>query len=147
MRACLEDDFEALYVVDLRRNVNKNPKISGTTHNVFGIKPGVCISFLLKRKNSSQTKSRIYYQSVDEFWRKEAKYQFLDQQPYFYQQSWRELKPDAKHTWLNEQMQEDYDDLIAVGDKQRTNSVFADFSLGVSTNRDDHVYGFDKSDV
>ena len=36
--------------MDLGGDVRDNPKLSGTTHNVFGIQPGVCVSFLVKSK-------------------------------------------------------------------------------------------------
>ena len=40
MRKHLATDFDAIYVLDLGGNVRKNPKLSGTTHNVFGIQVG-----------------------------------------------------------------------------------------------------------
>ena len=36
MRKHLADDFDAIYTLDLGGNVRQNPKLSGTTHNVFG---------------------------------------------------------------------------------------------------------------
>jgi predicted helicase len=44
MREHLERDFDAIYVLDLGGKVRKNPKLSGTTHNVFGIQVGVSIN-------------------------------------------------------------------------------------------------------
>ena len=49
MRKHLAADFDAIYVLDLGGNVRKNPKLSGTTHNVFGIQVGVSIIFLVKK--------------------------------------------------------------------------------------------------
>jgi predicted helicase len=77
MRECLQDEFTALYVLDLGGNVRKNPKLSGTTHNVFGIKVGVSINLLVKN-STSKTSEGIYYFSTDEYWRKERKYEFLE---------------------------------------------------------------------
>lgn len=37
MRKHLTQDFNTIYVLDLGGNVRINPKLSGTTHNVFGI--------------------------------------------------------------------------------------------------------------
>jgi len=37
MREYLQNDFDKIYVVDLGGDVRRNPKLSGTTHNVFGI--------------------------------------------------------------------------------------------------------------
>ena len=39
-------EFTDIYVMDLRSDVRRNPRISGTTHNVFGIQTGVAIAFL-----------------------------------------------------------------------------------------------------
>lgn len=53
MRKNLEQDFDEIYVLDLGGNVRKNPKLSGTTHNVFGIQVGVSINiFVRKRKEN-----------------------------------------------------------------------------------------------
>ena len=35
MREHLAKDFDAIYILDLGGNVRINPKLSGTTHNVF----------------------------------------------------------------------------------------------------------------
>ncbi len=50
MRKHLSQDFDKIYVVDLGGNVRKNPKLSGTTHNVFGIQVGVSIIFLIRKR-------------------------------------------------------------------------------------------------
>jgi predicted helicase len=51
VRKNLEEDFDKIYVLDLGGNVRKNPKLSGTTHNVFGIQVGVSVNiFVRKRK-------------------------------------------------------------------------------------------------
>ena len=48
MRRHLAQDFDTIYILDLGGNVRKNPKLSGTTHNVFGIQVGVSINFSSK---------------------------------------------------------------------------------------------------
>lgn len=57
MRKHLENDFDAICVLDLGGNVRKNPKLSGTTHNVFGIQVGsvsisLCVNEQQHRINS-----------------------------------------------------------------------------------------------
>jgi predicted helicase len=52
MRSYLEKEFSKIYVLDLGGNVRKNPKLSGTTHNVFGIQVGVSITMLVKKAKS-----------------------------------------------------------------------------------------------
>lgn len=50
MRQELEKHFDQIYVFDLGGNVRKNPKLSGTTHNVFGIQVGVSVNILVKHR-------------------------------------------------------------------------------------------------
>jgi len=50
MRKQLEKDFDKIYIFDLGGNVRKNPKLSGTTHNVFGIQVGVSINIFVKKR-------------------------------------------------------------------------------------------------
>jgi len=52
-RKNIEDDFDFAYIVDTRSDVRANPKIAGTTHNVFGIQTGVAIMFLVKVKSEA----------------------------------------------------------------------------------------------
>ncbi|MGE0085010.1 MAG: N-6 DNA methylase [Desulfococcaceae bacterium] len=47
-RKCVQEEFDYVYIVDTRSDVRANPKIAGTTHNVFGIQTGVAIMFLVK---------------------------------------------------------------------------------------------------
>lgn len=50
MRQNIERDFDEIYVLDLGGNVRKNPKLSGTTHNVFGIQVGVSINIFVRKR-------------------------------------------------------------------------------------------------
>ena len=50
IRQHLEQDFDQLYVLDLGGNIRKNPKLSDTTHNVFGIQVGVSINILVRKQ-------------------------------------------------------------------------------------------------
>lgn len=48
MRKHLAQDFQRIDHLDLHGNVRRNPKLSGTTHNVFGIQVGVGIKELAR---------------------------------------------------------------------------------------------------
>ena len=56
MRKHLREEFTRIYVLDLGGNVRKNPKLSGTTHNVFGIQVGVAITLLVRDESHDPTK-------------------------------------------------------------------------------------------
>jgi len=153
MRKHLAQDFSTIYVLDLGGNVRKNPKLSGTTHNVFGIQVGVSIALLVKQKTHRAGQSaNIRYARVEEDWRKEQKYKQLDQWELASAVQWKTLKPDARHTWLTEGQQEDWHGLIPLGDKENkgkegTEAIFRLFSLGVASNRDEWVYNYAKTAI
>src|SRR5579859_864496 len=71
-RKSLLQDFTQVYHVDLHGNVRQNPKLSGTTHNVFGIQVGVGITIAIRHKD--HTERKLSYFRVPEDWRKEQKY-------------------------------------------------------------------------
>ena len=143
MRKHLADDFDSIYVLDLGGNVRKNPKLSGTTHNVFGIQVGVSISFFVKRKDKRSSQSRIFFSRVDEFWRRAEKYRFLDEKEQYGNIEWLSLTPDTRHTWLTKGLRAEFETFVPTGTKEAkagkseaTNVLFKTFSLGVNTNRD-----------
>ena len=57
-RAVAAKEFNEIRVVDLG-DVRINPKLSGTTHNVFGIQTGVAVGFMVRR--AKQKDCRIFY--------------------------------------------------------------------------------------
>ena len=73
MRKCLEDEYDLIYLLELGGNTRKNPDLSGTTHNVFGIQIGVSINVFVRLplvENRSR-KARLHYHSVPREWRRE----------------------------------------------------------------------------
>ena len=151
MRKHLTADFDAIYILDLSGNVRKNPKLSGTTHNVFGIQVGVSINLFVKRNTprTSLKTAEIFYARVDEFWRKEEKYRYLDSKQHYQNISWQQITPDSRYTWLTEGLRPEFDTFLPMGSTTAkdmgTNVVFKTYSLGVSTNRDSWVYNFNQN--
>jgi len=152
MRKHLQKDFDVIYVVDLGGNVRKNPKLSGTTHNVFGIQVGVSINLLIRKGKSAQP-AQIYYTRVDEFWRKEEKYEYLDKSEDCGKIDWQLIAPDRKYTWLTEGLQDEFESFIPMGDKKIKSSpmeevvIFKLFSNGVNTSRDAWAYNFNREEL
>ena len=79
MRKHLLEDFEQIDHIDLHGNVRRNPKISGTTHNVFGIQVGVGITLAVKKVGA---RPRLRYYRVPEMWRKREKLDFYRARPH-----------------------------------------------------------------
>jgi predicted helicase len=151
MRKELADDFDLIYVLDLGGNVRKNPKLSGTAHNVFGIQVGVSISLFIKlpkSKGAPSKPAKILYHAVPIDWRKEEKYAFLEKAVSVAGVKWQTLKPGKKGNWLTSKTDEEFSAFMPIGSKDAKkgkayDTIFRTYSLGVSTNRDAVVYDFD----
>jgi predicted helicase len=143
MRRYLAHEFDRVYVLDLGGNVRKNPKLSGTTHNVFGIQVGVAITLLVKHLNHEVTdRGEIMYASVGQDWRREKKYAFLDESSVVSGVQWKKLEPDSNEVWLTEGMEIGYEGLMSL-----RGSIFEMNTNGVKTNRDSWTYNFDRSSL
>ena len=145
-------EFTAVYVLDLGSDVRRNPKISGTTHNVFGIQTGVAIGFFVRDK-AERGKCNIHYA------RREDAELAVDTLAYLGgarldQIAFDEITPDQKGNWLN-QSNSDFEKLMPLANRQTKlakrdedeQAVFGLYSLGVATNRDEWVYDFDTNDL
>ena len=152
MRKHLADDFDAIYILDLSGNVRKNPKLSGKTHNVFGIQVGVSINFFIKKGANANSQAEIFYARVDEFWRKEDKYRYLDSKEHYRNIGWKPIIPDRRYTWLTEGLHPEFETFIPMGTKEAkaakseaVDVIFKTYSCGVGTNRDAWVYNFNRN--
>jgi predicted helicase len=148
-RKIVSDEFDSIYVVDLRSDVRANPKIAGTTHNIFGIQTGVAIAFLVKdaEKRKDKHKCKIHYVELDDFWRKERKLEWIRENP-ISKIAFQHIKPDAKHNWIN-QTDNDWDNLMPLVDKEvkagkSEEAIFKLFSRGIGTYKDEWLYDFSK---
>lgn len=152
-RRFVAQEFAEVYVVDLGGDVRANPKLSGTKHNVFGIQTGVAIAFLVKRRGKAGQGCRIHYARRPEFDTAEDKLAWLGSNSAS-RVSFQQVAPDEKGNWVN-QTENDWDSLIPVADKKtkagavrgQDRAVFKLFSLGVSTNRDEWVYDFNRDNL
>ncbi|WP_324781196.1 type ISP restriction/modification enzyme [Thiobacillus sedimenti] len=150
-RAIAAKEFNEIRIVDLGGDVRANPKLSGTTHNVFGIQTGVAISFMVKR--AKQKGCRIFYARRPEMETAEEKLTFLHNAR-IRDVAFDEVVPDAKHNWVN-LASNDFTDLLPLITKEaklaskssQERAIFKVFSLGVSTSRDEWVYGENEAEV
>lgn len=143
-RKTVQSEFSEIYVLDLGGDVRANPKLSGSTHNVFGIQTGVAISFLVKRHRAQGC--RVFYAQRPEMERAEEKIAFLSGAK-LSELDLHEVRPDIKCNWIKLE-QNDFDSMIPIATKEvkgtkkasREKAIFKLFSLGISTNRDEWVY-------
>ena len=140
-------------MLDLGGNVRKNPRLSGSTHNVFGIQLGISINLLIRRRGNGQSTSpaRVFYARVDEFWPKEQKYKFLDDAGDWNGVKWTEVHPTPDARWLSQDMKADFAGLVPLGSKAakrgEENSIFETYCNGAKSNSDAYVYRFNEADL
>ena len=88
----------------------------------------------------------IHYARLDEFWRKEQKYDFLDQHGHVGTVDWQVLAPDKHHLWLTEGMHDEFETFLPMGTKEAKagegNAIFLTYGRGVATSRDDWAFNF-----
>jgi predicted helicase len=131
MRKHLMQDFQQIDHLDLHGNVRRNPKLSGTTHNVFGIQVGVGVTLAVRKKG---TPPRLRYHRVPEMWRKGEKLKFLE----LNEIPWQTQTPDAANTWI---IAEHADEWSAL---QPIDELFAPHSRGLQTARDAVAYDWNR---
>ncbi|MGA7502373.1 MAG: type ISP restriction/modification enzyme, partial [Isosphaeraceae bacterium] len=140
-------DFTCIYHVDLHGNVRKNPKLSGTTHNVFGIQVGVGITVAVR--SSKHKGHRLFYHRVPEDMRREEKLKWLAERQTVSGIEWEFLIPDSRNTWLIPKNADEFEVFMPLGTKAskaasststRTEAIFKVYSPGVQTNSDAYVY-------
>jgi len=149
-RAVVRDDFAHCYVIDTHSDVRDNPRIAGTSHNVFGIQTGVAVCFLVRQEQKSGP-CRIHYTELSDELRKEEKLDWFRSAEDLSHVAFREITPDAKETWL-EQAHDGSGDTVPLIDKEdrgalTSQTIFSNYALGVNTNRDEWVFDFNDRDL
>ena len=141
-------EFSDIYIIDLGSDVRRNPKISGTKHNVFRIQTGVAVGFFVREK-SKLGRCDIHYV------RREDAETAVDKLAYLGKTSLGDIEfegitPDKRDNWLN-QVNPDFEGFIPLANREtkfakadaQENAVFRLFTPGVKTDRDEWVYDFD----
>ena len=151
-RKIAASEFSDIYILDLGSDVRRNPKISGTTHNVFGIQTGVAIGFFVREK-SKLGKCGIHYYNREDNELASDKLTYLSK-TLVDDIGFEEIIPDKRNDWLN-QSNSDFERLINLIDRQTARTkrgdeeqaIFKLFSNGVKTQRDEWVFDFDARDL
>lgn len=150
-RKCIQSDFDFAYIIDTKSDVRSNPKIAGTTHNVFGIQTGVAIMFLVRKsKREKNAICNIQYITMEDSWLKEEKLQWLNENAIPSIQ-FEHIQPDKNNNWINH-TDNDFETLLPLTNKivkfgKSKRAIFELFSLGVATNRDEWAYDFSNENL
>ena len=151
-RKIVAQEFSDIYVLDLGSDVRRNPKISGTTHNVFGIQTGVAIGFLVREKAKIGECSIRYAKREDTEIASDT-LAYLDRAT-LGKVEFERITPDKRNDWFN-QSNPDFAMLTPLASRETKlarsaddeRAVFGLYSLGIASNRDEWTYGFDRDSV
>ena len=149
MRKHLAADFDEIYILDLGGNARKDKLVADAS--VFGIRVGVSISLFVKRGEGQREPARIFYYRTDDAWDKHRKFEFLAQSEHVGNVPWQTLESDARHTWLTEGLQAEFDTFIPIGSQkakrskgEATGVMFHHYGIGLLTARDAWLYNFNR---
>lgn len=138
LRACLEKEFNHIYIIDLGGNIRRKDP---TDSNVFDIQAGVSIVFFIKTKEKN-VNAEIKYIKLSEILLKDKKsYKLaeLNQKHVFnYIPKFKTIVPNEKHQWLNQETE--FNGL-------RINDIFEKSLYGILTARDEDVFDSCKNNL
>ncbi len=136
MRERLIKDFDEIYIVDLHgESGTRGDKVSADDQNVFDIEEGVCITYLIKNKESKSENALVKYTSLtgtrafkfDELEKmKNADFESLD---------WQTLNPNKDNVYTLTATDIDYNQF----NKEnfwRLDTIFSNNSAGIMTKKD-----------
>ena len=152
VRACLAEEFSAIYVLNLRGNARTSGELRRREgDNVFdqGSRAPVAITVLVRNPNSVHDGCRILYRDIGDYLKREDKLRFLREAGSIAGiDDWREIVPNRHHDWID-QRSEDFQKLYPIGSKEvkagrGEDALFQLFSSGYKTSRDAYLYNFSR---
>ena len=153
VRACLAEEFSAVYVLNLRGNA----RTSGTRRraegdNVFGqgSRAPVAITVLVRNPDAAQEGCRILYLDIGDYLSREEKLARLRKWGSIAGiDDWQAITSDRHHDWIG-QRDEAFTRLYPLGSKaakagRSDDAVFRLFSNGYKTGKDAYLYNFSRA--
>ena len=150
-RKCLEAEFSAIYVFNVRGGVRgkmgESAKKEGM--NVFNIMTGVAITVLVKNP-VHKDKAFIQYHDIGDYLSREEKLAIIAEKRSILNpaMSWTHLRPNVHGDWLN-QRNDIFGSFIPLGDKDNKDNKQTFFvpyySNGLKTQRDAWCYNFSQT--
>ena len=145
-RQCLLEDFNSVYVFNLRGNQRTSGELSRKEGGkIFGSgsRTPVSITILVKKKGVKKD-GFVRYHDIGDYLTREQKLSIISEFESIKNVPWKILKPNENHDWIN-QRNPNFMNFIALGDKKRNEvlSIFGEnFASGIVTSRDAWVYNF-----
>lgn len=152
MRKCLVDEFQSIYVFNLRGDqINTSGETSRAEGGkIFGSgsRSSIAITLLVKNSMKAGKPGQIYYHDIGSYLSREQKLDIVKDFGGISAIPWQTIKPNDSHDWIN-QRDPAFGKFMAIGDKSTAASlaVFDHYSRGLETGRDAWVYNFSRTKV
>ena len=152
IRACLPEEFSAIYVQNLLGNARiygEGGKREG--EGVFGnaTRSPVAITILIKNLHSEHAGCHIYYREIGDDLKRHEKLESLNKTKSIYSFSdWQTITPDDHHDWIG-QRSKIFQQFYPLGSQASKagkvdDAIFKLFSTGYKTGRDAYIYNFSR---
>lgn len=153
MRYCLEQEFDSIYVLNLRGNQRTSGELSRKEGGkIFGSgsRTPIAITFLVKKDNKLPKKAVIYYHDIGDYLSREDKLRMVKGFKDIDGVEWQEIKPTEKNDWIN-QRDDIFDTLISLAPcnnfRESDGCIFNLQIVGVATGRDSWVCSFSQIEL
>ena len=147
-RKCLEKEFDAIYVFNLRGNQRTSGELSRKEGGkIFGSgsRTPIAITLLVRTPEAKKEKANIYYKDIGDYLTKEDKLKIISTKKTFLNEDLKlqTLQPNEHGDWINLR-KDSFDSFISIGDKNK-NSILTTlfksvYSNGIKTQRDAWCY-------
>ena len=150
MRKCLADEFTGIDVLHLRGNQRTKGELSRKEGGkVFGAGSRAAVAVTILVKNPAKQRCRIRLHDIGDYLNREEKLEkvakFKSVRGIEGAGGWRTIKPNEHYDWIG-QRDARFGEFLKLGDKNKGAGgelkVFANYSLGVCTNRDAWCYNY-----
>ena len=149
-RSCLHEEFDDVYVFDLRgnqRTMGEESRREGGKVFGQGSRAPVAVTILVKKKGGERA-GRIHYHDVGDYMSREDKLSAMRETAQTGEVDWREIVPDGHGDWMD-QRDDSFANFIPLGiEKMKPPMGMSSiWSRGFSTARDAWIYSFGKEAV
>lgn len=153
LRACLTEEFSSIYVFNLRGNQRTSGEVSRQEGGkIFGsgARTPVAIT-LLVRNPAKKSECELRYHDIGDYLSREEKLaivkRFASLSGIERSNKWERLKPNQQHDWINLR-DPAFERFVLMGATEgNSDAVFDEYTLGISTNRDNWAYGYSRAEV
>lgn len=148
-RECLLEDFNSIYVFNLRGNQRTSGELSRREGGkIFGSgsRTPVAITILVKKKGVKKDRFVRYY-DIGDYLSREKKLAIIKDFGDITAIPWKIITPNENNDWIN-QRNSNFINFIPLGDKKKreSESIFSDnYAVGLCSSRDAWVFNYSQS--